>query len=136
RRVRIAELELRQQLRGRRLPGDLAGVHELCEQQRREPLRVRGDHVERIAVAFRGAAELADADAAGVHDLAVLHEAERHARYASRLRAVRDELGERRDARGIQAVRLLARERLTRIALRQQLVEDQRDLRAALLADR
>ena len=47
-----------------------------------------------------------------------------------------DEPAELRDPRRVERVRLLARERLARVALRQEPAEDQRHLRAALLADR
>ena len=88
----------------------LPGVDELREQQRRQPLGVRRDHVGRVAIDLRRAAELAHAEPAGEHDLAVLHEADRNARHAGRLLTVLDEFGERGNSRRIERVRLLAGE--------------------------
>ena len=124
-----------QQPRRRRVPRQLALIDQLGEHQRRHRLGVRGDHEQRVGVDRRGAAELAHAEAAGEDHLAVLDQADDDAGHAGRLASALDEGEQLVDARRVERVRLPAGERLARVALRQQLPEDQPDLRAALLAD-
>ncbi len=132
----IPELERGQEARDRRSPGQLALVDELREQQGREPLGVRSDHVEGVGIDPGRAAQLAKAEPAGEHDPAVLDDADRHSGHAGRFLAVFHEPGQRGDPRPVQLVGLPAREGLARIALRQQPVEDEGHLGAAFLADR
>ena len=127
----VAELEGRQGFHRRRVPGQLLRVDELGEHQRRQRLGVRRDHVLRVGVDSRGLAELAHAEATGEHDLAVLVQSQprRRVRRVSFIE-VSTNVVTARDARRVERVRLLAGERLARVALRQELAESQPDLRA------
>ena len=131
----VAEPERRQQVRHRRVPRDLVLIDEPREQQRRQRLRVRGNHVEAVGVDWCGRAEFADAEAARKHGLAVLHEADRDAGHARRLACRLDERAEGGDPGRVERMCGLAGKRLARVALRQQSIEDEADLRATLLAD-
>ncbi len=136
RRFGVAQLERGQEARDRRVPGQLALGDEAREQQRGERLGVGRDHEERVAVDLRRLAELAHAVAPGEDELSVLDDPERDSRNAELLLARLDETAELGEAGRVESVRLLSGERLARVALRLESVEDQRDLRSPLFADR
>ena len=132
----VAELEGRVDLRDRLVPAQLLLVHQLGEEERRHRLRVRRGDEERVRVDRVRLAQLVDAEAALVDDLAAVDEAKADAGDVELLHPRRDEVLQRRDALRVERVRLLPRERLARVALRAQAAEMSENGRAALLERR
>jgi hypothetical protein len=78
---------------------------------------------------------LPHAEATEEHDLAVLHDAERDPRHAELRPGRLDELDELGDARVVEPIRGLARERLRRVPVGEPPIEHQQELSLPLLAD-
>ena len=131
--VGVPELELRQELRDRRRPRDLLLIDQPPEQHRRHRLRVRRDHVERVRVGLLRLPQLLHPEPAGEHHLAALHERKRGSRHTELLEPPLDERSQLLDPRLVEAVGLPPRERLARVALREQPPEDESHLRPPLL---
>jgi len=136
RRLGVPELKGRQQLGDRGLPGELPLVEQLREHEGREALGVGGDDVERVAVGLHAAAQLPLPEAVREDDLALLDDADRHAGHPELLPPVLDEGRELGQRLLVELPGRLPGEALPLVALRQETAEDQRDLAAALLADR
>ena len=110
RRVGVAKLEGWQKGRDRRVPRELALVHELGQHQCRQGLRVRRDHEEGVGIRCRGAAQLAHAESPREDDLAVLYQSHRNAWHACLSKTAFDERRQRGNLRRPKLLRRLAGE--------------------------
>ncbi len=128
----VSELERRVDARDLGVPGELAFIHELGEQQRGQGLRVRCDHEEGVGGDGRSLADLTHAEATLEDDGVRREEAHGDTGDAGLEARGFHELRERPDARGVEGVGGPAPERLSRVAGGPQAVDDDPDLRGAL----
>ena len=135
-RLRIAELECRIHVGDRRVPGELAEVHLLRQQQRRQRLSVGRDEEQRVGVDELWLPQLAHAESAGKPHLAVLEQTDGHARHILRYARLVNEIGQELQPAGVELVRRSAGERLADIAGGSQAVRDEFHLCAAPLPGR
>src|SRR5439155_20547082 len=105
------------------------------EQQGGHRLRVGGDHEKCFGIHGSGLALLADAEAAFEDDLAILVEADRHARNAQCCPSFLDEVLDLRDAFRVEWPGLPAGKRLALETGRLEMIEDRRGLSIALLGN-
>ncbi|MBK6332140.1 MAG: hypothetical protein IPF45_00010 [Thermomonas sp.] len=131
----VAQLEGRIHVPGARVPVQLAGIDQLGQHQGGQRLGVGSDHETGVAIHRVRLAEIAHAVAARQHHLAVLHDADGHARHFEVLAHLLDELADLLQARGIQLVRGAPGEGLAGVAGRLEALVDLGELRAALLGN-